>query len=93
MTYENLKCSTCNYIPDQEDIDKTGYHLLVCSCGQKNVCDLCLFYEAEIVKKASINNDRAFNNSILSNNSKCPNCSSGAIRGNKRKFWLQDEYD
>jgi len=49
-TYENLKCSACGYIPDQDDIDKTNYHLSECTCGQKNVCDLCLSHSFELGK-------------------------------------------
>jgi len=42
MKHLELKCSCCGYIPDDEDIIKTGYILRKCDCGQENVCDLCL---------------------------------------------------
>lgn len=42
MKHLELKCSCCDYIPDDEDIIKTGYKLGKCDCGQENVCDLCL---------------------------------------------------
>ena len=46
MEYPELKCSTCGYVPDDEDIKRTDYHLDTCSCGQENVCDLCLSINA-----------------------------------------------
>lgn len=40
--HPELKCECCGHIPDDEDIQKTGYHLFRCPvCGRK-VCDLCI---------------------------------------------------
>lgn len=79
--YEELKCSTCDYIPDEEDLRKTNYHLSDCSCGQKKVCDLCLAY----------NYDKF--NDCISEKSVCPACSNeNKLMGQNRKFWLQEEY-
>ena len=47
IKHEELKCSCCGYIPNDEDINKTGYHLVKCNtCGQF-ICDLCSFIITE----------------------------------------------
>lgn len=43
MKHPELRCSACGYVPDDEDMEKTGYHLGRCQkCGRENICDLCL---------------------------------------------------
>jgi len=40
-----VTCSVCGFIPTEEDILKTNYKTYTCdTCGQKDVCDLCLRY-------------------------------------------------
>lgn len=92
---KDLKCSVCGYIPDQEDIDATGYGLVTCeTCGKENVCDLCLF-------KETIKPDRENNVwGRLGDTYKCYSCTplykdntgKQHLPGKKRKFWLEDEY-
>lgn len=50
--HKNLKCSCCGFIPDFNDIVRTGYHLMDCDCGQDNVCDLCLTSDDSGIKFA-----------------------------------------
>ena len=47
IKHEELKCNCCGYIPKDEDIIKTDYHLVKCNtCGQF-ICDLCSFTTTE----------------------------------------------
>ncbi|MFA5558661.1 MAG: hypothetical protein WDA59_04270 [Methanofastidiosum sp.] len=88
--YPELQCSTCGYIPDDEDIEKTDYELKTCeTCGQENVCCLCLHYHP-VIK----DDDWDFGKSM------CPKCNpsynlDGSLHllGKDRKFWLEDEYE
>lgn len=84
MKHPELRCSTCGYIPDDEDIIKTNYNIKSCeTCGQENVCDLCLSYYLRDIDK---------NNKVVGN-SKCPKCNpSYKMPGKDRKLWLLDEY-
>ncbi len=83
IKYKELQCSVCGYIPDQEDIDKTNYKLDTCdTCGQKNVCDLCLYYTFNAIE------DKDTKIPALSQ-SRCPRCS---FIGHNRKFWLKELY-
>jgi len=81
----DLKCSTCGYIPDEDDIIKTNYHLSKCSCGQENVCDLCLMVEVGYRKPIDFS---------LEPITRCPTCFGGnQFQGSRsRKFWLENEY-
>ena len=75
-----LKCSVCGYIPDDDDIAKTNYSINTCdTCGQQNVCDLCLHYSIMLDE----------NNQTQLNNTRCPSCR--AI-GKNRKEILKDLY-
>ncbi len=85
--YPEFKCSACGYIPDDEDLEKTGYHLSKCdTCGQENVCDLCLFYMLVEV-------DFAADFDKWWSKSECPKCSSRSGFGKLRKELLLEEYD
>jgi len=88
LKHEALCCSCCGYIPDDEDIKKTNYRLRTCSCGQENVCDLCLTYPMAALMDAKPGDPESFGPSG------CPVCSpqTGKLIGAERKFWLQDEY-
>lgn len=77
MLHPELKCSTCGFIPDDDDIEKTRYHLSKCDCGQENVCDLCLTYHIHDFNKSKC---PACDPSI------------SAI-GKDRKIWLDYEYE
>jgi hypothetical protein len=79
--FEELQCSICGYIPDQDDIDKTDYKLNTCeNCGQENVCDLCLYYTLV---------DNKGEQPIFLTKIKCPAC---PLPGNNRKKVLKALY-
>lgn len=83
MLHPELKCSVCGYVPDDKDIEKTNYRLGTCeTCGQENVCDLCLGYGVE-------KRDGKWD---LISGSECPLCSGRKPWGKKRKRLLKDEY-
>lgn len=91
--HSDLKCSVCGYIPDDDDLQKTNYKVATCdTCGQENVCDLCLFHPLESFTKLE-------DVKVKVKKTKCPSCSPHyrengelILFGNDRKFWLQDEY-
>lgn len=79
----NLKCSVCGYIPDRDDIEKTSYRLDTCkSCGRKNVCDLCRYYDSTGQEYCMACRP------LYDLNGK-----PSSLLGAKRKFWLKEELD
>lgn len=83
MLHPELKCSVCGYVPDDDDIEKTNYHLETCeTCGQEKVCDLCLCHGIE----------KKNNKWVLVVESECPMCSDKGKLGKNRKALLKNEY-
>lgn len=79
MRHKDKQCSVCGYIPNDEDIEQTYYQLLKCTCGQANVCDLCITYSYDVNEK--------FITGV-----KCPACSDIEPLGKNRKELLEGEY-
>lgn len=81
----DLQCAICGYIPDDEDIKYTNYHLSKClKCGEL-ACDLCSGISSEDIGKLKENED--WTKYLV-----CHICNSITPIGNKRKFWLKEEY-
>jgi len=84
MNHPELKCSVCEYIPDDIDIEKTDYKLNKCdNCGKENVCDLCLFHTLQP------NEESEETNAYTLSGTRCPACD---LIGKNRKKWLQELY-
>lgn len=82
--HPELQCNLCGYIPDNLDIQMTHYNLKTCdTCGQPNVCDLCIIYSLEEIKKIDKGEK---------GKSQCRKCAGYKPIGHMRKFYLEDEY-
>jgi|GEM_PF-3761045 len=73
--HPELACRVCDYIPDDDDIHFTHYHLSKCETCGRCACDLCLSYNP--------NSPKLLN---------CCFCLGMQPIGNKRKYWLAEEY-
>jgi len=93
-TIDNLKCSVCGYVPDDEDIELTNYNILACSnCGMDNVCDICRFTSlTKPVRKEGKWGGRS--KEVCSKCYPTFNEKTGEpfLPGKTRKSWLADEY-